>query len=873
MKKLIFLFSLVPCLVFGQISDDFESGSLTNWESYLPERWAADTTRAINGEFSLHHVFDNEYSGTDYIGREINNLHPGEGTTSWSFKIRYGYNPSSGNNWSVWLISDSPPSSLVDNPNGQSGFALGVNLSGNDDTLRLWNVQNGIRKAVINSGINWQNDIGTGKAALISIERDINGVWSLSVDTTGGVVTVIGEGGEDLSSSGWFVIEYNYTKTGDRLLWVDDVTVNGTFYADTTPPGIDTVTLNGRSSLEVRFSEPVVADHLYSSDFTINENENRVGSMVLLNPQSVMLNFEKEFLNKSTNILSINSLTDMAGNTATALRYGFTPVWAETADVIITEIMADPSPPVSLPEIEYIEIYNASEHDFNLKGWRLYINKSFVVLPDSKLRSGQFAILCHINDTALLSPYGDVVGLSGFPAIPNTEGAVIITSEQGNLIHGTGYSTDQYGSNLKISGGWSLEMIDTGYPFHTENWKASDSNTGGTPGSENSVSSVNPDIFFKGLINVFPTDTRIIRIDFSEPVIDLKTTEYMGCNDLAIVSLTPADSLRDSYFAETSDDMEPGKVYTLWLDDKVTDFAGNPAERDEFLFGLPLPAGSHDIVFNELLFNPYSDEPDFLEFFNLSDHPLDVSSLKLASIDTDDGDTSTVSALYPSQMCLLPGSYFVVTTDPATVINRYPESEPQRIFKIPSLPSMPDKEGHLLLLNNNLKPLDEVIYTDKMHFSLLAETEGISLEKIRPELPSDESSSWHSAAESAGFATPGKINSAYFDGTENQVETVGFSSARITPDNDGFEDVLEISFSFKTLGNVVSVSIYSETGRLIKILANNVTMENGAKLFWDGTITNGHIVASGIYIIHIVILSDNGHRADIKRVCTVIRNR
>ncbi|MFO8239589.1 MAG: hypothetical protein R6T90_01160, partial [Dissulfuribacterales bacterium] len=60
----------------------------------------------------------------------------------WRFKIRHTYNPSSSNNWSYFLLSDSPPDEMK--PGGTvSGYALGVNLSGYDDTLSLWKVVKG----------------------------------------------------------------------------------------------------------------------------------------------------------------------------------------------------------------------------------------------------------------------------------------------------------------------------------------------------------------------------------------------------------------------------------------------------------------------------------------------------------------------------------------------------------------------------------------------------------------------------------------------------------------------------------------------------------------------------------------------------------
>ncbi|HEU0064590.1 MAG TPA: lamin tail domain-containing protein, partial [Flavisolibacter sp.] len=40
-------------------------------------------------------------------------------------------------------------------------------------------------------------------------------------------------------------------------------------------------------------------------------------------------------------------------------------------DVVIDEIMADPSPAIQLPEAEYIEIRNISGHTINLQSWQL----------------------------------------------------------------------------------------------------------------------------------------------------------------------------------------------------------------------------------------------------------------------------------------------------------------------------------------------------------------------------------------------------------------------------------------------------------------------------------------------------------------------
>ena len=105
------------------------------------------------------------------------------------------------------------------------------------------------------------------------------------------------------------------------------------------------------------------------------------------------------------------------------------------------------------------------------------------------------------------------------------------------LIHGVEYSSDWYQDELKSNGGWSLEMIDTGFPFYDQaNWKASVSKKGGTPGSVNSVSESNPDISFLGIQNVFPEDSSVIEVSFSEPVFNLegnlKVLEIGGDEDI-----------------------------------------------------------------------------------------------------------------------------------------------------------------------------------------------------------------------------------------------------------------------------------------------------------------------------------------------------
>jgi hypothetical protein len=183
---------------------------------------------------------------------------------------------------------------------------------------------------------------------------------------------------------------------------------------------------------------------------------------------------------------------------------------------------------------------------------------------------------------------------------------------------------------------------------------------------------------------------------------------------------------------------------------------------------------------------------------------------------------------------------------------------------------MPDDKGHLILFNRELELIDEVSYNEKMHYSLLSGHEGISLEKIRPSVLSSDPANWHSASETAGWGTPGAPNSIY---SEKQVtdDRVVFSSTRITPDNDGHEDLLVIDLNLKGMGNIVSVTIYDETGNFIRKLANNLLAGSTAAITWDCTAKDGSLVNTGIYIILITVFDDTGKTLKWKRVCAVIR--
>ncbi|MCF8352035.1 MAG: hypothetical protein K9H15_12765, partial [Bacteroidales bacterium] len=141
MKPIVFLFLLLCMPVSGQLSVDFEDGTMAGWLQVPAGRWEVSGDRPLEGDSSLHHAFDNPVGGVDYIGRDLNYPDTTE-TLGISFEIRHGYSPSSGNNWQLFFLA-SKYSGLKAGDPGSSGMIMGVNFTGSDDRVKLWQIIRG----------------------------------------------------------------------------------------------------------------------------------------------------------------------------------------------------------------------------------------------------------------------------------------------------------------------------------------------------------------------------------------------------------------------------------------------------------------------------------------------------------------------------------------------------------------------------------------------------------------------------------------------------------------------------------------------------------------------------------------------------------
>jgi hypothetical protein len=872
MKKVILLICLMPYLAYGQVVENFEAGNLTDWKHSAEGRWKADTSGSLSGRYSLHHVYDNNDAGTDQTGISIDSLHPSEGTVRWSFKIRHGYDPSSSNNWSVFIMSDAGPESVFTDGN-TNGYAIGVNLTGYDDTLRLCKVKGNAVSVVVNCRLNWQSVIGAVNTAVIVVERIIDGTWTVTVSIPEEDPLCISTGKDiELFPCEWFILSYKYSSSRDRLLWLDDLSIDGIFHSDNEVPAIKSCEASDKSHVRISLSDQPDDSFMAVANFSLIPGGRSPSSVLRESAFSYILEFDEEFTNRSTCTLLIKNLCSRNGNCAREIQLPFTPAWPGTGDIIISEIMADPEPEVSLPPKEYIEITNRTAFAFNLNNWKLVSGETTYPFPEVIIKPYAYLILCSAQDTSKFSSYGHVLGLKQFPVLTDNGKILLLSDPDGRLIHGVEYSSDWYNDELKSGGGWALEMIDAGYPFfYSGNWSASRSGIGGTPGRANSVKAENPDNIFSGDLIIFPLDSLKILITSPEPVFDFANmTDSIRFDVNRPLSITSIDPLFRSFSAVLSNPLARRTIYGFELKGDIEDFAGNKLRQRNFSFGLTEPAGPGDILFNELLFNAWPGDPDYLEFYNSSEKILDASRLGLVSVNDASGDTSQICMVSDLHKCILPDEYYAITTDREKILSRYFSADAGSLFQVASLPSMPDDKGHLVLLSRELLKIDEVSYTEKMQSPLLSGYDGVALEKVNMTAFPGDAGNWHSASGTSGWGTPGAPNSVYSKTTPSD-NIVSLSSSRISPDDDGFEDLLTINFNLKGNSNVVSVTIFNETGNYVRKVAENMYAGPEASLIWDGTAEDGTMVDTGIYIVFITLFDESGKTNKWKKVCTVIR--
>jgi hypothetical protein len=535
---------------------------------------------------------------------------------------------------------------------------------------------------------------------------------------------------------------------------------------------------------------------------------------------------------------------------------------AQPFEVVISEILADPSPQVGLPNAEFVEVRNRSAHNISLAGFRLNSSTATSGLfPAFTLQPDSFVILTTTGSAALFAPFGRALGIPSLPSLSNDGTTVSLVSKEGRTIHAVAYEAGWARNGVKADGGWSLEMIDVSNPCSgASNWLSSEDPAGGTPGKMNSVAAINPDTGPPRLVRTYSPDSLHITAVFDEGLDSLSASvagNYL-LQQVSVIAALPQAPLFSTVLLTLGSPLQYKKVYELTAR-QVKDCSGNLiGVFNHARTGLGEEPRTGDIVISEILFDPAPGGFDYVEGYNRSSKLIDAKLVLIAGRNAQNAIVPAGKASETSYL-VFPGDYFAVTANRMEVQKRYLACFPERLFET-AMPSLPDDEGRVLLVNASGEVVDEMEYSAKMHFALLNDPEGVSLEKL--DMKNDDPGNWHSAASTAGYGTPTCANSQSSAGEAGELS---IGPDLFSPDNDGRDDVVVISYAQEGSGRMANVIVFDRDGRKVRYLVRNGLMGRTGKWIWNGLDEGGHALAPGIYIIYVEITGMEGRTTKHKK--------
>ncbi|TVP47225.1 MAG: lamin tail domain-containing protein [Mongoliibacter sp.] len=640
------------------------------------------------------------------------------------------------------------------------------------------------------------------------------------------------------------------------------------FVYDITPPELIEVILLEKTKLLLTFSEKI--DPVYASILNnykigdLNPNEALVTNHQVILSWDFIFNAGKEYT------LEIGTISDLNGNTSENLKKTFFTSEIPTLafkDLVINELMPAPRPGNTLPNVEYVEIFNTTDSPIYLGGLQLANSRRVSILPSAVLDPKAYIILCPRNQSSQFEQFGKVLGLTNWPTLLNSADQVKLLDNKGVPLDSLNYSVASYGSSAYASGGYSLEIINPFLKCYLPtNLKVSRDAARGTPGKVNSVFEETPDLSPPKFLNAKVIDDNTIQLNFNKVLNqDTRNLKLQINPHISILEIEIGDT-PSALLVRVDDLIKPNVKYLIRIDN-LRDCSGNLfEEKEEVYFVLPDESKPGEIVINEVLFNPRTGAPKFVEIYNCSAKFLNLKDWKLANLNTSD-EIANRRILFSDDMIIEPFSFLVFTTDAAKLKQEYPKGKENRFVEYSSLPSYPISAGNVVFLNPDEDIVEIFSYSERMHHPLLKEKRGVSLERLSALSPIDDPNNWQTASASEGYASPGYKNSQNFDGNTNM--GIEISPKVFIPEAAGEQPFTTISYKMEQAGKIATLRIYSPGGVLIKELCQNAVWGESGFYLWDGTDSNNRKVRPGYYIVWLEVFDLQGKVTQIRKTVVV----
>jgi hypothetical protein len=744
MRKILWMVGIfLNSFAFAQISEDFSDGEMVHQPA-----WLGDTGRfVINSNLQLQSK--NFFRGdTAYLSTASNyNLN-----AVWEFYLQMNFDPSTGNLFRYYFLSDN----AVLNQSLR-GYYLQIGESGSTDSYDFFRQTNSSSTKIIDGAPKIRSNVDTLRT-FIRMVHDRNGNWYLYSRAIDSINWQLEGSTYDVThaQANYTGLYIRHTSTRSDKFIFDKLHIQQ-YQPDTTSPLVVFANIVNDSTINIEFDESIDTLNVFNKNSYVLNNSIHPKS-IIFNPLSNILDIVfSGYLPHGSNVLKLPLYKDLYGNIQSvndSIVFNYVaPILSVYGDIIITEIMADPSPVISLPAVEYLEIHNQSEKYLPLNGFTISDGTSTGVIGNYSMAPEEFIILCRAADTSLLSSYGRVIGLSTWPSLNNASDILVLKNGKNEIIDQVSYDLSWYKDALKKDGGYSLEKVDyTNQCTAFYNWMASASQMGGTPGQKNSywIESHENKIFKINHV-IMKTDSTI-QIQFNhvpDTAIALQSLKYKinGINVYAKeirwlnINHQELELIYDYKFLRNRNyKMNIGYIPTcdgVYLEDNY--FTIRQINLDD----------TSSISISEIMIdpNPQVSLPnlEYIEIYNHNNYDVYINNWKLKYNNSD--------FLIPNKK-LLANEYYILchVKDTLTFI------EFGNTIGIISFPTLSNTGARIGLLNHKGKIVNEVVYDVNWHDEAYKKNGGWSLEQIDPYSKCNASNNWSSSKDALG-GTPGYENS------------------------------------------------------------------------------------------------------------------
>jgi hypothetical protein len=642
---------------------------------------------------------------------------------------------------------------------------------------------------------------------------------------------------------------------------------------DTIRPEVIEVKIVDNWNVHIIFSKQMDTATLQTADVWIDPRGKYNGPRTILpeSPHILILTYSTGFDIGRNYSCRVEGAMDCLGNKVRETPHDFGLGRGPAKyEVVINELFPIPNEEINEKlTYEYVELLNTGSDWISLDSCFLADASAMTRLRGVVLPPRDFLLLCPTSGVGQLSKYGIVQGIGSFPSLNNTGDHIQLLFPDSTAIHDVDYKNTWYEDEVKAEGGWSLEMKDPFNPCGAErNWSPSTDSKGGTPGVKNSIASSNPDIAPPVPLLVWTRDGDTLWTKWDERISE---------SDTAMLKCSTSDGQK-ARFLKFLDDRTAAFIFSPALATRqlhaidlsgFADCSGNTAIDIAVEVGVPESAEKADVVINEVLFNPFTGaSSDYAEIYNRSPKYIDLQLWSLANYDDKTDTISSIREIITTPRLLAPKAFALMSKSGEEIAQFYSQHNKASFIDMASLPAYNNSDGSVVLLNDSGEIIDRFDYDEEMHFPLLKDFKGVSLERIDAERPTSERGNWHSAAQTSGFGTPGLPNSQAASASDFS-DRIVLEPQTFSPDNDGFDDVLFINYHLPQSGYMCSIHIYDSRGKHILQLVNNEMLGKVGTWTWDGRDKDNQKAVIGLYIVAVELFDLNGKALQIKKTCVL----